>query len=86
MPTDSLINEKACWFAWFDPEVKAWRPLFCVPSYAKWTDVKISDKVGDCLLSLRKIECVGATAAEIEAAVLAQYAKESHVHTSNGRL
>lgn len=67
-------NEKAVWFAFFDAKSQNWKPLFCQPSFAKWTDVKISDDVGDKFSKLRVVECEGVTAAEIEKAVVEKYA------------
>lgn len=68
-------NDKAEWYAYYDAKANGWKPLFCQSSYAKWTDVKISNEVGDKFSKLRIVQCDGTTAADIEKAVVENYAK-----------
>lgn len=73
MPHQSS-NDKAGWYAFYDKKSETWKPLFCVSSYAKWTDVKIDNEIGDKFSKLRVIQCEGTTAADIEKAVVEKYA------------
>ena len=67
-------NDKARWYAYYDKEAKGWKPLFCTPSFSKWTDIKINEEVGEMLYKLRIVQCEEATASAIEKIVVETYA------------
>ena len=67
-------NDKAQWYAFYDPIAKGWKPLLCTQSFSKWGDIKINEEVGEMFYKLRVIKCEETTASAIEKIVVETYA------------